>query len=84
MSIVSLVIPTYIVQPAKADMAMMNHNSNYKVEQAHIMMENCTPEKMAKMKAEGMDCTLEMMTEIKKKGIVCCENPAMADRFKNK
>jgi K(+)-stimulated pyrophosphate-energized sodium pump len=80
MSIVSLVIAPYIAQPAKAGLSMMKNNP-IKVEQA-MMMENYTPNQMAKMKAEGKECTPEMMAAIKKKGMSCCEKPSMADRFK--
>jgi K(+)-stimulated pyrophosphate-energized sodium pump len=96
MSIVSLVIAPYIAQPAKTGLSMMNQHKNMQVEHA-MMMENCTPAQMAKMKAEGKECSPEMMKAMhkdgeasspekmaaaKKSGMNCCEKPGMADRFK--
>ena len=94
MSIVSLVIAPYIAQPSETGMAA-THKMHHATEMTASM--SCTPEMMAKIKAEGKACTPEMMTTMhkegekcspemmasaKKSGMSCCEKPGMADRFK--
>ena len=77
MSIVSLVIAPYIAQPSETGMAA-THKMHHATEMTASM--SCTPEMMAKMKAEGKACTPEMMTTMHKEGEKC--SPEMMAKMK--
>ena len=77
MSIVSLVIAPYIAQPSETGMAA-THKMHHATEMTASM--SCTPEMMAKIKAEGKACTPEMMTTMHKEGEKC--SPEMMAKMK--
>jgi K(+)-stimulated pyrophosphate-energized sodium pump len=77
MSIVSLVIAPYIAQPSETGMAT-THKMHHPTEMTASM--TCTPEMMAKMKAEGKECTPEMMAAMHKEGEKC--SPEMMAKMK--
>ena len=77
MSIVSLVIAPYIAQPSETGMAA-THKMHHATEMTASI--TCTPEMMAKIKAEGKACTPEMMTTMHKEGEKC--SPEMMAKMK--
>jgi K(+)-stimulated pyrophosphate-energized sodium pump len=77
MSIVSLVIAPYIAQPSETGIAA-THKTHHATEMTASM--TCSPEMMAKMKAEGKECTPEMMAAMHKEGEKC--SPEMMAKMK--